>query len=135
MSAAFSLSSSLWNDPEVRHLARETLLHPFVTGLASGTLSLRAFKCYVAQDALFLKTFDKAYAAAQSCAADVGLPDEVAGSFAELRKGLANELKLHTAYAAKLGIILSDGEGLKMAYCWKGWASLNPCLRHCICSL
>ena len=31
---------------------------------------------------------------------------------------------------AKLHNIVSDGDGLRMAYCWKGASGLKPCLRH-----
>ena len=31
---------------------------------------------------------------------------------------------------ARLGVCISDGDGLRLAYCWKGASSLHPCLRH-----
>lgn len=31
---------------------------------------------------------------------------------------------------ARLGIIISDGDGLRLAFCWRGAGSFKPCLRH-----
>ena len=106
MPSSSSLSSALWGDPEVRSLARQCLLHPFVTRLADGTLPLEAFKCYVGQDAFFLQAFSSAYAKAGLCASAAGLPQKVVAAFAELRAGIAEELKMHASYAAELGVSL-----------------------------
>ena len=32
---------------------------------------------------------------------------------------------------ARLSILLSDGDGLRMAFGWKGAGGLRACLRHC----
>ena len=32
---------------------------------------------------------------------------------------------------ANLKILISDGDGLRLAYSWRGAASLKPCLKHC----
>ena len=48
-------------------LANECLHHPFVRGLADGTLEPETFKRYVAQDAFFLNAFARAYAFAAAC--------------------------------------------------------------------
>ena len=45
-------------------LARACLAHPFVRGLADGALNREAFKCYIAQDAFFLRAFLRAVARA-----------------------------------------------------------------------
>ena len=53
------LHDTLWN--ENAELARRCLEHPFVQGLADGTLDRDAFRRYVAQDAFFLRAFFRAY--------------------------------------------------------------------------
>ena len=45
-------------------LAEKCLNHPFVIGLADGSLEQNAFRIYVAQDAFYLNAFIKAYALA-----------------------------------------------------------------------
>ena len=56
------LHSLLWQlNSEIR---RRCLEHPFVRGLADGTLEREVFKRYVAQDAFFLHAFLRAYALA-----------------------------------------------------------------------
>ena len=43
-------------------LADECLHHPFIRGLADGTLYAKTFKRYVAQDAFSINAFARAYA-------------------------------------------------------------------------
>ena len=52
------------------HLAEACLHHPFVRGLADGTLYPEAFRRYVAQDAFFLNAFARAYALAAARSQD-----------------------------------------------------------------
>ncbi len=80
-------------------LVRACLAHPFVQGLAAGTLDPAHFGAYVAQDAFFLRAFLQAYALALARAAD---PEE----FRPLLDGVLDELRLHAAYAAELGLDL-----------------------------
>ncbi|OHB81010.1 MAG: thiaminase II [Planctomycetes bacterium RBG_16_64_10] len=95
------LHESLWR--ENADVIRSCLEHPFVRGLADGTLSHDAFRYYVAQDALFLRAFVRAYALAAAKCADL----DHARLFHELMTGALNELKLHAGYAAQLGIHLT----------------------------
>ncbi|KAF4731705.1 hypothetical protein FOZ63_017202 [Perkinsus olseni] len=55
---AGGMSEKLWKDNQ--DLARMSLHHPFVQGLADGTLDPKAFKHYVAQDAFFLNGYIRA---------------------------------------------------------------------------
>src|SRR5229473_3634226 len=83
------------------HLAQSCLAHPFVQALGCGTLKADLFRGFIAQDAFFLRAFLKAYA--------LGLARDETESitlFYELIGGVLEELKLHRAYAAELGIDL-----------------------------
>ena len=55
-----TLSADLW--AANADLAEAALRHPFVAGIADGTLPRAAFAGYVAQDAFFLESFARAYA-------------------------------------------------------------------------
>ena len=54
-----TLSSRLWADN--RDVAAQVLAHPFVTGVADGSLPREVFAGYVSQDAFFLESFARAY--------------------------------------------------------------------------
>jgi len=83
-------------------VTRRCLEHPFVRGLADGTLDHDVFRRYVAQDAFFLRAFLRAYALAAAKSENWNQ----ARLFHELMGGVVEELKLHESYAAKLGIDL-----------------------------
>ena len=92
-----SLSARLW--AASADLAAVALHHPFVQGLGAGTLPKQAFSSYVAQDALFLEGFARAYALAL-----VRAPDrETLEVFADLITGVRDELRLHGSYAREWG--------------------------------
>src|SRR5262249_41690512 len=78
--------------------SRMCLHHPFVRGLADGTLEPEAFRRYVAQDAYFLNAFARAYALAAG--------EETLVSLCELLNGVLRELQLHAGYAKELKIEL-----------------------------
>ena len=96
-----SLAKTLWKDNE--DLARDTLEHRFVRGLADGTLPLENFQEYVAQDAFYLESFARAYALALARSPDAGCLHD----FAELLAGVLEELKLHEGYATRWNVDLS----------------------------
>ncbi len=75
------------------------LLHPFVRGLAEGTLDREVFKRYIDQDTFFLRAFLRSYALAAA------KTDDLAQTrlFHRLMLGVLDELKLHGDYAEKLG--------------------------------
>jgi thiaminase/transcriptional activator TenA len=95
-----SLARALWR--ENADLAAAALAHPFVRGIADGSLPRGAFAAYVAQDAFFLDAFARAYGLALEHSPDEGSR----AAFEELRAGVRDELRLHTAYAASLGLDL-----------------------------
>lgn len=96
-----SLARVLW--AENTALARAALRHPFVRGLADGTLPAERFAAYIAQDAFFLESFARAYALALARSPDRRGVD----AFADLLGGVRDELRLHGSYAARLGIDLT----------------------------
>jgi len=95
------LHEILWQQ-NVR-LAEVCLHHPFVRGLADGTLDPEAFRRYVAQDAFFLNAFARAYALAAARSQD----GETLISLCELLNGVLRELQLHAGYAKELKIELA----------------------------
>ncbi|WP_409332960.1 TenA family protein [Trujillonella humicola] len=99
-----SLARRLWADSA--DLAAAALEHPFVRGLADGTLPRERFAGYVAQDAYFLQAFARGYAMAV-----VRSPDRAGlDAFADLLVGVREELRLHDGYAARWGIDLATVE-------------------------
>jgi thiaminase/transcriptional activator TenA len=84
-------------------VARSCLEHPFVRGLADGSLEFAAFKRYVAQDAFFLRAYLRAYALAATWSNDL---DQVQ-QFQPLMKSILRELELHGKYVATLGVDLA----------------------------
>ena len=131
------LHDILWN--ENAELVRRCLEHPFVRGLADGSLCRDNFRRYVAQDAFFLRAFLKAYALAAAKCDDF----ERACVLHDLMTGVLDELKLHGSYSATLGIDLDDVEpytattaytDFLLRVAWHGSlaeiiAAMVPCMR------
>ncbi|SDD39365.1 thiaminase (transcriptional activator TenA) [Geodermatophilus telluris] len=99
-----SLSAELWGGSA--DLAAAALEHPFVTGIADGTLPRERFAGYVAQDAFFLEAFARAYALGVAHSRDRATLE----AFADLLAGVRDELRLHDGYAARWGIDLAGVE-------------------------
>lgn len=99
-----SLATQLWRAEGA--LARQALEHPFVQGIARGTLARTAFAHYVAQDAFFLDAFARAYALGVVHAPDA----DTLGAFVDLQAGVRDELRLHASYAASWGVDLARVE-------------------------
>lgn len=97
-----SLSAQLWSDNS--DLAADVLAHPFVRGVADGTLPRERFATYIAQDAFFLESFARAYALALARSSD---PTTLL-ALADLITGVREELGLHASYASSWGIDMSD---------------------------
>jgi thiaminase/transcriptional activator TenA len=80
--------------------------HPFVQGLADGTLPAAAFRRYLVQDYLFLLQFTRAYALAAYKAESPAAFREKAGAIS----ALLHEMTMHLSYCAEWG--LSEAEVL-----------------------
>ncbi|ESA35408.1 transcription activator [Leptolyngbya sp. Heron Island J] len=96
------LSSKLWQDH--LNLANESLAHPFVQGIADGTLPKETFAYYVGQDAFFLEAFARAY----SIAAAKAPTWQSFNVFHDLATGVLSELKLHQSYAQTWNVDLAQ---------------------------
>ncbi|MGY1848312.1 MULTISPECIES: TenA family protein [unclassified Blastococcus] len=96
-----SLARELWTAEA--GLAAAALSHPFVQGIADGTLPRDRFAGYVAQDAFFLEAFARAYALGVAHSPDRATLDV----FADLLAGVREELGLHASYAQRWGIDLT----------------------------
>ncbi|MEV0717941.1 TenA family protein [Asanoa sp. NPDC050611] len=132
-----SIARTLWLDNA--DLAEEARTHPFVRGLADGTLKEQTFAGYVAQDAFYLESFGRGYALGIAHSPDRKGFD----AFADLLAGLRAELRLHEAYAGKLGIDLARVDPLPATLAYTDFllataalgdlghlcAALTPCMR------
>jgi thiaminase (transcriptional activator TenA) len=94
-----SLSSELWSG--ITGIYAAILAHPFVTGLADGSLPRESFEFYVIQDALYLRKYARALAAVASRAPVTGETEMFARHAAGI---VAVELSLHETLLADLDI-------------------------------
>lgn len=86
------------------------LRHPFVLGLADGSLDAQKFRFYLLQDYLYLFDYAKVFAQGVVKARE---PD-VMRAFASYVDGILNgEMDIHKGYMARLGISKEQAEGVK----------------------
>ena len=131
------MHDTLWQ--ENVEIAAACLRHPFVRGLAEGSLDSAIFRRYVAQDAFFLHAFARAYALAAARSRDA----ETLSAFCELLNGGWTELQLHAAYSRELKIdtahvvpnpATTAYTDFLLATAWHGElgvmiAAMTPCMR------
>jgi thiaminase/transcriptional activator TenA len=99
-----TIAATLWRANA--DLAATALAHPFVRALADGTLPRERYAAYVAQDALYLEGFARAYALALA-----GSPDRAGvEAFAGLIAGIRDELRLHESVTRRWGIDMATVE-------------------------
>ena len=79
--------------------------HPFVQGIADGTLPLECFRHYLQQDYLFLIHFARAYALATYKASNL---DEMRQASRAVSGILETEMALHLSYCAQWGLTEAD---------------------------
>jgi thiaminase/transcriptional activator TenA len=132
-----TISNQLWEANQ--DIAQACLLHPFVEGIAYGTLSSAKFAYYVGQDAFFLEAFARAYSIAAAKAPDW----EAFITFHDLAGGVLQELRLHEGYAAEWRVDLRSVQpdtatrhytDFLLATAWGGdvgltAAAMSPCMR------
>jgi len=131
------LAAELW--AANADLAQRALAHPFVRGLADGSLPTATFAGYVGQDAFFLESFARAYALALAHSPDRAGLD----AFADLLVGVRDELRLHSGYAQRWEIDLGGVEPLPATLAYTDFllataslgsvgltcAAMTPCMR------
>ena len=132
-----TVSSELWQANQ--DLAQACLEHPFVQGIADGTLKQKKFSYYVGQDAFFLEAFARAYSVVAAKTPDW----EGFGIFHNLAGSVLAELRLHQAYAAAWEVDLSSIQpqpatrrytDFLLATAWGSdigltTAAMSPCMR------
>jgi thiaminase (transcriptional activator TenA) len=94
-----SFAAELWRGTAGIYTA--ILEHPFVTGLADGSLPQESFAFYVIQDALYLREYARALAVVASRAPDQGETEMFARHAAGV---VAIEMSLHASLLADLDI-------------------------------
>jgi len=131
-----TVSSQLWQANQ--DIAQACLQHPFVQGIANGTLERQKFAYYVGQDTFFLEAFARAYSVTAAKAPNW----EGFMTFHNLAGGVLEELRLHEAYAAMWGVNLHSVEpqpatrrytDFLLATAWGGdvgltTAAMSPCM-------
>jgi len=130
-------SNALWQANQ--DLSEACLQHPFVRGIADGSLPSNSFAYYIAQDAFFLGAFARAYSIAAAKAPDW----EGFEILHNLGSGVLEELRLHQGYAGKWGVNLQEAKpgiatrhytDFLLATAWGSGvgltvAAMTPCLR------
>jgi thiaminase/transcriptional activator TenA len=109
-SVSDSFSAGLWRG--IAPIYQAILDHPFVTGLADGSLPREAFEFYVLQDALYLRKYAQALAVAASRAPDPAGTEMFARHAAGI---VAAELELHRSLLAQLEIAPEVAAGAQEA--------------------
>lgn len=106
-----AFTQQIWED--ATPIYRETLAHPFLTGLSDGTLPKERFKFYMRQDARYLTQFGKALSALAAKA-----PDERTTIF--LNEGalatIRTERLLHETFFTKAEFDATEMSPTNVAY-------------------
>ena len=86
--------------------------HPFVQGIADGSLEKEKFKYYMIQDYLYLIDYTKVFAIGAAKAKDLSAMKLFAGYTHAILDG---EMDIHRAYMARLGITPEEAEHADVA--------------------
>ncbi len=86
--------------------------HPFVRGIADGTLSVEKFRHFMIQDYLYLLEYAKVFSVGAAKAEDPEIMRTFSGYVAQI---LSGEMDIHRGYMERLGISLSEAEGAEPA--------------------
>ena len=86
--------------------------HPFVKGIADGSLDKEKFKYYMIQDYLYLIDYTKVFALGAAKAKDLSAMKLFAGYTHAILDG---EMDIHRAYMARLGITPEEAETANVA--------------------
>ncbi len=105
-----TFTGELWQG--VTGIYEAILKHPFLTGLADGSLPEATFAFYVVQDSLYLKQYGHTLAAIASRAPDAGETEMFARHFIGV---VAVEQQLHDELLGELGIDPATVDAAEMA--------------------
>ena len=97
---------------EAGHIWDASFSHPFVTGIADGTLSLESFRYYVIQDAYYLSHFAKIQALGAAKATDLHITNRLA---VHAQGTYEAELSLHKNFSKRLGITEEERQNFEPA--------------------
>ena len=86
--------------------------HPFVRGIADGSLDTEKFRYYMVQDYLYLIDYAKVFAIGAAKAKDM---DTMAYMAAFVDQILHGEMEIHRAYMKRLGITEQEAESARPA--------------------
>ena len=107
----FKTAEPIWN---------ACLNHPFVQGIADGTLEQEKFRHYMKQDYVYLIEYCKIFAIGAAKSPDL----ETMGLFSSLLHGTLHiEMDLHRAYAAEFGISDTELEQTRPGAAMTGYTS------------
>ena len=88
------------------------LEHPFVRGIADGSLDEKKFRYYMVQDYIYLIDYAKVFALGVAKARDIKTMRLFANYVHQILDG---EMDIHKGYMKRLGIALSDAESAEPA--------------------
>lgn len=86
--------------------------HPFVRGIADGTLDSEKFQYYMVQDYLYLIDYAKVFTLGVAKARDIEVMRLFAGYVSQILDG---EMDIHKGYMQRLGISMIDAEQTPVA--------------------
>ena len=86
--------------------------HPFVLGIANGTLPLEKFKYFMIQDYLYLMEYAKVFAIGAGKSYDDEITDAFTQYVSNIRSG---EMDIHRGYMSRLGIDVAEAAKTRMA--------------------
>lgn len=86
--------------------------HPFVRGIADGTLNKKKFQYYMVQDYLYLMEYAKVFTIGVAKAQDMEAMRLFAGYVSQILDG---EMDIHKGYMQRLGISLDEAEQAPVA--------------------
>ncbi|TPG68417.1 thiaminase II [Brevibacillus laterosporus] len=112
---------------EAKPIWEKTHVHPFITGIANGNLSVSAFIHYMKQDYLFLQEYAKLFAIASIKATRL----DWSGRFAQIMTStLQEEMSLHREYAQRLGISHNELETAEPSFVMLAYTSYMLQVAH-----
>jgi thiaminase len=112
------LTQRLWD--MIAGLYDQIVAHPFLAGLADGSLDQERFRFYVVQDALYLRDYARALSV---CGARAPAEDDVAMFNRHAAGAIAVERELHAGFLADLGLTPAEVEASPMAPTNKAYTS------------